>query len=71
LIRGGEIDLIVNTPLGAHAHADGEEIRAAAVQMGVPYMTTLSAAAAAVAGIRALREKGLRYRSLQAHYGRG
>jgi carbamoyl-phosphate synthase large subunit len=36
LIRAGEIDLIVNTPLGAHAHADGEEIRAAAVQMGVP-----------------------------------
>ncbi len=71
LIRAGEIDLIVNTPLGAHAHADGEEIRAAAVQMGVPYMTTLSAAAAAVAGIRALREKGLRYRSLQEHYGRG
>jgi carbamoyl-phosphate synthase large subunit len=70
LIRAGEIDLIVNTPLGAHAHADGEEIRAAAVQMAVPYMTTLSAAAAAVAGIRALREKGLRYRSLQAHYGR-
>jgi carbamoyl-phosphate synthase large subunit len=70
LIRAGKIDLIVNTPLGAHAHADGEEIRAAAVQMSVPYMTTLSAAAAAVAGIRALREKGLRYRSLQEHYGR-
>jgi carbamoyl-phosphate synthase large subunit len=69
LIRGGGVQLIINTPLGAHAHADGEEIRAAAVQMAVPYMTTLSAAAASVAGIRALREKGLRYRSLQAHYG--
>ncbi len=68
LIRSGGVQLIINTPLGSRAHADGEEIRAAAIQMSVPLITTLSAASAAVAGIRALRDKELQYRSLQAHY---
>jgi len=68
LIRSGRVNLILNTPLGAHAHADGSEIRAAAVEMGVTLLTTLSAAAAAVAGIRALRQRELRYRSLQSHF---
>jgi carbamoyl-phosphate synthase large subunit len=65
LIRSGGVQLILNTPLGSHAHADGAEIRSAAVLMGVPLLTTLSAATAAVAGIRALRQKELRYRSIQ------
>ena len=47
---------------------DGAEIRAAAVAMNIPLLTTLSAAAAAVAAIRSLRQKGLHYRSLQTHY---
>ena len=68
LIRSGGVDLIINTPLGAQAHADGEDIRAAATQMNILLITTLSAASAAVAGIRALKEKELKYRSLQAHY---
>ncbi len=68
LIRSGAVQMIINTPLGTKSHADGEEIRAAAIQMGVTLMTTLTAASAAVAGIRALREKALKYRSLQAHY---
>ncbi len=68
LIRSGALQLIINTPLGAQAHADGDEMRAAATQMNILLITTLSAASAAVAGIRALREKDLKYRSLQAHY---
>ena len=36
--------------------------------MNVPLLTTLSAAAAAVTGIRAMREKALQYRSLQEHF---
>jgi len=70
LIRSGAVQLIINTPLGTKAHADGEEIRAAAIQMGLPLVTTLSAAMAAVSGVRALQEKGLEYRSLQEHYAR-
>ncbi len=68
LIRGGQVQLVINTPLGLHAHADGAEIRAAAVAMGIPLLTTLSAAMAAVAAIRALRENALKYRSLQSHF---
>ncbi len=68
LIRSGQVQLVVNTPLGQSAHADGAEIRAAAVAMGIPLLTTLSAASAAVAAIRALRENALRYRSLQNHF---
>jgi carbamoyl-phosphate synthase large subunit len=68
LIRGGQVDLILNTPLGPRTHSDGADIRAAATLMGVPLLTTLSAGAAAVAAIRALRQKELRYRSLQAHF---
>ncbi len=68
LIRSGEVQLILNTPLGAHAHSDGEEIRAAAIQMNIPLLTTLSAAVAAVVGIRALRQSELSYQSLQEYY---
>ena len=68
LIRSGVVQLIINTPLGSTSHADGEEIRATAIQMNIPLLTTLSAAMAAVAGIRALKAKDLTFRSLQEHY---
>jgi carbamoyl-phosphate synthase large subunit len=68
LIRSGKVQLILNTPLGMHTHSDGAEIRAAAIAMNVPLLTTLSAAAAAVSAIRAMRQNELRYRSLQKHY---
>ncbi len=68
LIRSGQVNLILNTPLGPRAQTDGLQIRQAATTMDVPLLTTLSAAAAAVAAIRALRERDFRYRSLQAHF---
>jgi len=68
LIRQGQVQLVINTPLGPRAHSDGVEIRQAAVQHRVPLLTTMSAAAAAVNGIHALRERELRVRSLQEHY---
>jgi carbamoyl-phosphate synthase large subunit len=71
LIRAGEIQLVLNTPLGPHAHTDGVEIRKAAIAMNVPLLTTLSAAMAAVAAIQALGKKELKYRSLQSHFGNG
>lgn len=68
LIRSGKIQLVLNTPLGPHAHSDGAEIRSAALAMNVPVLTTLSAAMAAVSAIQALRKNELKYRSLQQHY---
>jgi carbamoyl-phosphate synthase large subunit len=69
LIRAGKIQLVLNTPLGPHAHTDGVEIRKAAIAMNIPLLTTLSAAMAAVSAIQALSKKELRYRSLQSHFG--
>jgi carbamoyl-phosphate synthase large subunit len=66
----GEIQLIVNTPLGRQAYSDGEAIRRAGVRYGIPLLTTLSATAAAIGAIRALQSKDLRVKSLQEHYRR-
>ena len=68
LIEQGQVDLILNTPLGPVTHSDGALIRSAAARMDVPLLTTLSAATAAVEAIRALRQKAFSYRSLQEHY---
>jgi carbamoyl-phosphate synthase large subunit len=68
-IRRGEIHLIINTPRGGAAHSDGNTIRGAAHQYGVPLVTTLSAAQATVQGIRALQNKPLSAISLQQHHG--
>ncbi len=68
LIRNGQVQLVLNTPLGPNAHSDGVEIRAAAITMNIPLLTTLSAAAAAVSAIQALKKKELHYRSLQSHF---
>lgn len=69
-IEKGEISLIINTPLGGRAHSDGAKLRQTAVRWGVPLITTLSAAQAAINGIRAMHEHSLRVRSLQEHYRR-
>lgn len=68
LIRSGQVDLILNTPLGPQTHTDGTKIRTAATRMEVPLLTTLSAAVAAVAAIRALHKNKMNYRSFQEHY---
>ncbi len=67
-MRAGEIELIINTPLGGTAHEDGATIRSQAYALGIPIVTTMSAAAATAQGIKQLREKPLSVRSLQAHY---
>lgn len=67
-MREDRIHLIVNTPLGPESRDDGDRIRRLATRLDIPLITTLSAAQAAVNGIRALREKELRVRSLQEHH---
>lgn len=54
-IKNGEIALIVNTPLGKASFFDEGAIRRAAIVYGVPTLTTLSGAAAAVQAIQAMR----------------
>ena len=68
LIANHAVAIVINTPLGKRANDDGQLIRAAAISHKVPLMTTLSAAQAAVQGIRALKQRGLEVRSLQAHH---
>ncbi len=52
-IEAGEVDLVINTPTGSGARADGYEIRRAAIGRGIPCVTTLSGASAAQRAIRA------------------
>ena len=69
-MQDGKIDLIINTPLGPHSRADGQKIRTLATRMEIPLITTLSAAQAAVSGIRAMMAAELNVLSLQTHYAR-
>ena len=67
-MQAGQIDLIVNTPLGSQAHEDGVQIRSQAYALGIPIITTMSAAAASVQGIKRMREKPPGVQSLQSYY---
>ena len=64
-IVSGEVDLLVNTPLGKKSQYDDYAMRRAAIAFKVPYLTTLSATAAACAAIEALRTETPMVRSLQ------
>ncbi|GAA1950684.1 carbamoyl-phosphate synthase large subunit [Microbacterium deminutum] len=66
LINAGEIDIVVNTPSGGMARADGYEIRAAAVAGDKALFTTMAVLGAAVSALPVLRE-GFRVRSLQEY----
>ncbi len=68
-IEAGEVDLVVNTPTGSGARADGYEIRRAAVGRGIPCITTMSGASAAQRAIRALRAGETSVISLQELHG--
>jgi carbamoyl-phosphate synthase large subunit len=61
----GDIDLVVNTPLGRESHEDDGMIRRTALKYDVPCITTLSGAMAAAEGIAALKRHGLAVRPLQ------
>lgn len=65
LILNGEVQLLINTPLGKHAQMDDERLRQAAIANRVPYTTTLSAANAACEAIAARRTREPSVRSIQ------
>jgi carbamoyl-phosphate synthase large subunit len=64
-IRNGEVDMVINTPTGSGARADGLEIRSAAVRQGIPCVTTMTGASAAARAISAQREGDAEVLSLQ------
>ena len=66
LMVNGEIQLLINTPLGKSAQRDDYSMRQAAVANRVPYTTTLTGASAACAAIEAAREQPITVKSLQA-----
>jgi carbamoyl-phosphate synthase large subunit len=65
LIVNGEVQLLINTPLGKNAQQDDYALRQAAIARRVPYTTTLSAASAACDAILSLRSRASAVRSLQ------
>ncbi|MGB0344903.1 MAG: ATP-grasp domain-containing protein, partial [Coraliomargarita sp.] len=67
LIKNNQVSLIINTPQGTVPRQNENQIRTEAVKHGICIMTTLSAATAAVEGIKSLREKGYEVRSIQSY----
>src|SRR5260221_690869 len=65
----GDGTLVINTPLGRNAFIDDTYIRRTALQHGIPCITTLSAAAACIDAIRALREGLQTFVTLQEQHG--
>jgi carbamoyl-phosphate synthase large subunit len=54
-IERGEVDMVINTPVGTGARADGYEIRSAAIARGIPCITTMAGGMAAARAIAAAR----------------
>jgi carbamoyl-phosphate synthase large subunit len=67
-MEAGRIQLVINTPLGGQSHYDEAAMRASALRLGIPCLTTLSASAAAVEGIRARQEGTTGVASLQEYH---
>ncbi|MEY2644283.1 MAG: carbamoyl-phosphate synthase large subunit [Cyanobacteriota bacterium] len=64
-IRSGEIQLVINTPVGRQAAHDDKYLRRAAIDYAVPAVTTLAGARAAVEAIAALQGEPLAVTALQ------
>jgi carbamoyl-phosphate synthase large subunit len=65
LIENGEIQLVLNTPLGRASEHDEKAIRERAIALGVPVITTVAGALAAVSGMEALARGPLEVSALQ------
>ena len=68
-IERGEVDLVINTPVGTGARADGYEIRSAAIARGIPCITTMAGGMAAARAISAARRGEPDVVSLQEIHG--
>lgn len=68
MIKNGDINLVVNTPLGEESRFDEYAIGWAAVQQKIPFVTTLSAASSVAEGIARMKSGDLGVKSLQEYY---
>jgi carbamoyl-phosphate synthase large subunit len=67
-VVNGAIDMVINTPLGRDSFFDDRTVRRVSMLRGVPCITTMTGAAAAVSAIRAIRTHSLGVRALQDYY---
>ena len=67
-IKSGEVDLVINTPLGRESFFDEKAIRRAAMRYRIPCITTFSGGTAAVNGIRELQRESMTVRTLQEYH---
>ena len=71
LIKGGEIDMIINVPSDKKSKIDSKPIRSAAVTNGVTYITTLEGAQAALSGMDSLERTGFSVKTIQEYCNAG
>ncbi|MGQ9639969.1 MAG: carbamoyl-phosphate synthase large subunit [Candidatus Bathyarchaeia archaeon] len=67
LIINGDVSLIINTPSGKGPKKEGYDIRRAAVEYNIPYITTMPAALAAVKGIEAIKKGKMTIKPIQEY----
>ncbi len=67
-IKNGDVNLIINTPVGKSSKYDDSYIRMMAIQQKIPYITSMAAASASVEGIESAMKGGLEPKSLQDYY---
>jgi carbamoyl-phosphate synthase large subunit len=65
IINFGQVNLVINTPLGRGSKHDGWMIRTASIARGVPIITTIAGFKAAVEGMKVLSDKSFDIRSVQ------
>ncbi len=67
-VVNGKIDLIINTPSGKQSADDGFYIRRMAVELGIPYVTTLAGARAVLNAIEHVKEGDISVKSLNEYH---
>lgn len=65
MLNAGDINLVINTPVGRGTRADGWAIRTASVQRSIPIITTTAGFSAAVEGIKSLQADELAVSPIQ------
>jgi len=68
LLKKGELKLIINTPSGQRGQSDMKPIRSSAVAYGVPCITTIQGAQAAVNGIESISKSDLNVKAIQEYH---
>lgn len=68
MLRGKKIDLAINIHRGSHPKGDSFEIRRSCVELGIPYITTMTATVASVKAMKEMRGRKIEVRSLQEYH---